>query len=200
MLVARLPGFLGPADAARVLAYAIESEARFVPSGVGAVERLDNQVRSSSRLESLGPVKELFEAAVRARIPELIAALGVNPFELSGLELEIVATGPGGFYRRHVDLITGEDRKTRDTDRVLSLVYYLHREPKPFSGGELKVYPMWSAGDTLAPETVTPQHDMAVAFSSWAPHEILEVTGSSQLFADSRFTVNCWVLRPQQGA
>lgn len=188
------PGFLGKEAAALVLDYAIANERRFVPAMVGLDGEVDHETRRSVRLDDLGPMRELLEAAAARRVPEMIADLGLSPFEVSGFEVELAATSHAGYYRRHIDLLTGPRRAGRESDRVISVVYYLHREPRRFTGGQLRMYPMWGAapGDH---EDFTPEHDTAVAFSSWVPHEVLPVVASSTAFCDARFTVNCWILR-----
>lgn len=47
---------------------------------------------------------------------------------------------------------------------------------------------------------VTPEQVVAVAFSSWMPHEVLPVSRHSRLYSDSYFSINCWMLRARTHA
>ena len=60
---------------------------------------------------------------------------------------------------------------------MVSGVYHFHREPKALSGGGLRLHRF---GATLK-----------------APHEVRPVACPSMAFADSRFSVNCWIYRPR---
>ncbi|ROZ66372.1 2OG-Fe(II) oxygenase [Ramlibacter sp. WS9] len=194
-----IPGLLGPDAASGLLNYAIANEARFQETTVGTDARVKHTARRSRLLTDIGPYRDMIEKRVAKAVPELIDRLGLTPFQATGFEVELVAHGDGAFYRRHIDVFTGSDRAPGDAaaDRLISLVYYLHREPKGFSGGELRLYPQIRPTD-ISPEggiDVVPQHDMAVAFSSWLPHEVRAVTCPTGQFGDARFAVNCWVLR-----
>ena len=152
-------------------------------------------------MSDLGPFKQLIEQRVLGLVPEFIAQLGLTPFTPTGVELEAAAHGEGAFYRRHIDLFTAAERN-EEADRLISLVYYFHKDPKSFSGGLLRLYPSPGvAGRLDEPATdVTPEQDLAIAFSSWLPHEILPVSCPSGQFSDSRFAINCWVLRARTPA
>ena len=92
--------------------------------------------------------------------------------------MQITASNDGDYFRLHQD--GGPD----DT-REITFVYFLHGEPRPFSGGELKI----------RDSTVMPLGDTLVLFPSCSVHEVLPVQVPSRQFADSRFTVNGWIHR-----
>lgn len=192
MLYQVIHGFLDCINA-QLLEYAITCKQSFQQSTVGTTDRYDPASRESSLLLNLGPFKEIIEQRVLELVPVLIEQLGLSPFTACGVETQIAAHGEGGFYRRHIDLFTGKDRK--NADRLISLVYYFHKEPKSFTGGVLRLYPgIASAPDEQVIDIVAAQ-DMAVAFSSWVSHEVMQVSCPSGEFDDSRFAINCWVLR-----
>ena len=188
--------FLGPDLNFRLLDFVLANESRFEQSGVGKTGSHDPTFRVSSILSDLGPFKALIEQRVLDLVPSLIMKLGLTPFTPTGVEIEAAAHGEGAFYRRHIDLFTAAERN-EEADRLISLVYYFHKDPKSFSGGLLRLYPSPGvAGRLDEPATdVTPEQDLAIAFSSWMPHEILPVSCPSGRFSDSRFAINCWVLR-----
>jgi Rps23 Pro-64 3,4-dihydroxylase Tpa1-like proline 4-hydroxylase len=76
-------------------------------------------------------------------------------------------------------------------------VYFLHGEPRRFSGGELRIcQTRWIDGRlTPADIKLPPQGDTLVLFPSLQAHEVLPVDVPSGAFADSRFTVNGWIHR-----
>jgi Rps23 Pro-64 3,4-dihydroxylase Tpa1-like proline 4-hydroxylase len=110
------------------------------------------------------------------------------------VELELVAHGDGAFYRRHIDTQTATERSHI---RVLSGVYYFHRQPKRFTGGALRLY---AIGDPQRFTDIEPTHNTLVVFPAWAPHEVQPVRCPSGQFMDSRFAINCWLHARPPGA
>jgi len=109
------------------------------------------------------------------------------------LEIELVAHANGGFFKRHIDTVTGNTRADSG-DRAICCVYYFFREPKVFSGGESRLHPLRTVSDPAPPTIdVAIANDTLVAFSSWMPHEVLPVANPSTEFADARFSINCWM-------
>jgi Rps23 Pro-64 3,4-dihydroxylase Tpa1-like proline 4-hydroxylase len=78
-------------------------------------------------------------------------------------------------------------------------VYYFNREPKGFTGGELRIYDdvvrngKLSSTDTF--QVIEPRHNSIVFFQSAIMHEVMPVSMPSKQFRDARFTVNGWVER-----
>ncbi|MFF2412593.1 2OG-Fe(II) oxygenase [Streptomyces sp. NPDC058092] len=83
-------------------------------------------------------------------------------------------------------------------------MYYLHRTPRPFDGGELRVF---DVALPLHTETAgkweertwrdwEPEHDSIVFFRPTAWHEVRPVGCPSKQHADSRFAVNGWLCSP----
>jgi SM-20-related protein len=195
MLYLTVPEFFGRETVEALLAYALANEEHFEQTGIGTVNEVSGNVRQSRKLADLGPFAKLVEARVAALIPHAVAALRLSPFEHTSMELELVAHEDGAFYRRHIDVFTDHHRKEMKSDRLLSVVYYFYRDPKAFSGGELRIHP--APPPTTGPlfVDVMPEQDTAVVFSSWVPHEVMPVHCPSSQFADARFAINCWVVR-----
>ena len=188
-----LNNFLGAETCSELLQFAIASEAEFRPTDVGNLAEPNANVRRSVCLESIGHFADVIDARLQQVIPELTSGLRLSKFETAVIDLEMVSHGDGGFYARHIDTFTGKDRPERG-DRVISCVYYFFREPKAFTGGELRLHPLRTKS---APEPekidLTINNDMLIAFSSWLPHEVRRISNASNEFADSRFSVNCWI-------
>jgi SM-20-related protein len=197
MLYKSLPGFLGDEIRIPLLEYVLANESHFEPAKVGNALGLhqDDRVRVSRRLENLGDFGPVIEQRVLAQVPDLIAALGLMPFQPDGVETEIVAHGDGAFFKPHIDTFTGTGRNIKE--RLLSLVYYFYQEPRSFTGGSLRLFPLPGLAGTGMEKGVdiTIEQDTAVAFPSWLPHEVMRISCPSRKFAESRFAINCWIRR-----
>jgi len=192
-------GFLGNKIRDNLLQYALTNENLFEMARVGGSGdfREDKEVRVSRRLRELGDFKGIIEQQVLLHLPQLLSDLGVLPFDPAGVEIEMVAHGDGDFYGRHIDVITDRERSNSIGDRMITVVYYFFREPRSFNGGALKLFPLPTSTVKRAERSIDIEidQDLAVAFSSWLPHEVMKVKCPDCKFADSRFSVNCWVLR-----
>lgn len=190
-----IKNFLGTELASECLRYAIASESEFCPTAVGGVLEPNLAIRRSVRVENIGELHSIVEQRIQHAIPDLARDLRLSPFVAGQIEIEMVAHADGGFYGRHIDTFTGKTR-SESGDRVISCVYYFFKQPKSFSGGELRLYPLRTAANPL-PEAIdiAIENDSLVAFSSWMPHEVLPVLNPSPAFEDSRFSINCWVYR-----
>jgi SM-20-related protein len=186
-------GWLGQATVDRLLDYAQAKRQRFATSslGYGDKARIDPARRVSEKLKDLGPLTAEIEARMREAVPSLITALGGATFTPAGFELELVAHNDDAFYARHKDTIL-KDAGVQST-RVISAVYYFHRQPKAFSGGVLRLHSLAASGAPGTFVDIEPEHDALAFFPSWYPHEVLPVSCPSGRFEDSRFAVNCWV-------
>jgi SM-20-related protein len=181
--------FLPPEIVAALLAFAEQHEHEFSPTGVGDDPRaaVNPAVRVSTGLRRIGRFRPLLKARLLELAPGLIAALKLTPFEVSQVELQLVAHGDGAFYVRHID--TQMIRPTEHI-RLLSGVYYVHRQPKAFAGGALRLY---AIGDDRRFVDIEPACNALLVFPSWAPHQVMPVSCPSGRFADSRFAINCWL-------
>jgi SM-20-related protein len=191
-----LEGFLQADEVDRLLAHVATHEAAFTATHVGdkAAIRLDPAIRVSSSTDDLGQFRPLLRNRLKGMAQALTAELKLSPFGAARVELELVAHGDGAFYRRHIDTQTATERSHI---RVLSGVYYFHRQPKRFTGGALRLY---AIGDPARFADIEPTHNSLVVFPSWAPHEVRPVSSPSGQFMDSRFAINCWLHAASPGA
>lgn len=117
------------------------------------------------------------------------------PFTVGRVECQVTASTDGSYFRPHTDAGKG----AIDATRKLTYVYYFNREPKGFTGGELRVYNdelrngKFSSTDTF--QLVEPRNNSIVFFNAAIMHEVRPVQVASKAFADSRFTVNGWIHR-----
>ena len=172
-----------------LLARVLASEAQFQPSAT-------HDARSDYRHSLvMNPPPELVHpvvARVRSITPDVLPELRVQPIVVGIVEAQITASIDGSFFGVHTDA----DR-VKVPKRYLTYVYYFNRQPKGFSGGELRIYDdvlrnnKLARGDTF--RTIEPLHNRLVLFWARTMHEVMPVRVASQAFADARFTVNGWV-------
>jgi Rps23 Pro-64 3,4-dihydroxylase Tpa1-like proline 4-hydroxylase len=192
------PDWLGEALSDALLDYAIARQADFTPSEVITKEGSTSilpVIRKSWRLPDLGPCQAPFEDRIRQAVPDLEARLGRLRGGVKTLFIELAAHGDGAHFLPHMDTHTGPWARTRATRRI-SLITYLHRRPKAFSGGQLRLFSL--SGERH--QDIEPDHGLMVAFPSWAQHSVQPVSVPSGAFADSRFAVNVWVYDQTRGA
>lgn len=179
-----------------LLDFIISQEKAFKPATV--IERgeealvVNKQLRRGHTLDNLGKFEEMFVKHLREQLHPVLSRLGHKAFPLGRIELQVTASNDGDYFRLH------QDSDAKDT-REVSLVYFLHGEPRRFSGGELRLYQTRVIDGQLVPadrsRTLSPHQDTIVFFPSLNEHELLPVRVPSRAFADSRFTVNGWIHR-----
>ncbi|QDX25061.1 2OG-Fe(II) oxygenase [Sphingomonas suaedae] len=180
--------------AARLLKFVLEREPVFADTTIGntANKFVRKSVRSSRATQDFGDLRAEVEARFRARLPAAISRLGLAPFALKGLSMELAAHGDGDFYHRHIDtfVASGPPRP----DRILTGVYYFHATPCGFTGGDLRLHSLRSADDGGSHVDIAPKNDRLLLFPAWAPHEVRPVSCPDRDFGQSRFAINCWYL------
>lgn len=184
--------FLPSEEHKAILDWALANRASFAPSLVGSGTLRADFRSSATARGSDYPWKDAFRQRVDDAVPALAQALGVAAFAVEQIQLSLIAYNDGDFYREHIDTEPSRDR-AHGGDRVLSAVYYFHREPKGYSGGALRLHAFNPASDRF--EDVAPEQNGLIAFPSFARHEVRPVICPSRRFEDSRFAINCWVRR-----
>ena len=118
---------------------------------------------------------------------------GYGKVPLGATEVQVTASGDGDHFGVHTDDGVEGGRYFL---RLVTFVYYLHRQPRPFSGGALRVYDSQMSDDGWEPAPtwidVDPVDNRLVMFLSDRYHEVLRVECESDRLADRRFTVNGW--------
>jgi SM-20-related protein len=193
-----LDEFLTATELHTLRQYVLEQEIRFELSEVlspgvtgGAV---DYEHRRSRVLMDLGGHESMIVDRVLTCLPRVLQKWGRDPFPISRMETQATASNHGDFFRCHSDN-GAEAVKARE----ITFVYFFHREPKQFSGGELRIYDSRRENENYVPtanyRTIVPEQNQLVLFASGLSHEITPVDCPSGQFTDSRFTVNGWVHR-----
>jgi SM-20-related protein len=188
----QLDGFLGADEFAWLRDTVFAAQDRFVSSWVN-----DNNkdYRQSLVLDAPPAVEGLIVGKIRTAMPEVIAQLKMKAFAVGRIECQVTASADGSYFRVHTDSGTSEDVAKRE----LTYVYYFNREPKGFTGGELRIYDDQVRNDKLALaesfRVVEPRNNSIIFFHAATMHEVTKVEVASKEFRDSRFTVNGWVHR-----
>lgn len=193
--VCRITRFLGEHTSAALLDRAVAATGDTQPSLVDDRQVLPDIRRSRSTAHF--PAPELL-AAIDEVLPAVEHTLGVSCAHTEP-EYTLNVHNDGDYYRSHQD--TSPEYAPR---RLLTFVYYLHRTPRPFTGGELRVF---DAALPLHTGTTgdwrqrtwrdwEPEHDSIVFFLPTAWHEVRPVACPTGRHADSRFAVNGWLCAP----
>ncbi|KQX19303.1 MULTISPECIES: 2OG-Fe(II) oxygenase [unclassified Sphingomonas] len=180
--------------AAQLLEFVLERESVFTDATVGrnAGKAVRKTIRSSRTTQDFGALHDTLEDRFRSVLPAVLSRLGLAPFALTGLSMELAAHGDGDFYHRHIDTFVASTAS--GVDRVLTGVYYFHAMPRAFSGGELRLHSLRAVEHGSTHVDVAPQNDRLLLFPAWAPHEVRPVSCPGGAFAQSRFAINCWYL------
>jgi len=193
-----LDEFLVPEELNSIIEYTRSREGDFqlseviAPGQTGAT--LDYEHRRSRVLMDIGEHQAVVLNRIQAYLPRVLQKMGREVFPVTRVEAQITASNDGDFFRNHND--NGQDEIA---SRELTFVYFFHREPKAFQGGELRIYDSkWENGEYVSTgnyQTIVPEQNQVVFFPSSLLHEITPVECPSLAFADSRFTVNGWFHR-----
>ncbi len=190
-----LDEFLAPQELEELLHYTLRHEQDFRNSEViapsGEIGVADYSHRRSRVLMELGRHEGVILSRIRHVLPSVLEQLEIDEFAITRTEVQVTASNDGDFFRAHCD-----DAQQLIASRTLTFVYFFHREPRQFSGGELRLHdspqdnPHTGTGSY---ETIVPQQNQIVFFPCSTLHEISQVRCASGAFTDSRFTVNGWL-------
>ena len=188
--------FLTPAELNGLQQYVGAQETQFQISevlspGVSG-SAIDYEQRRSRVLMDLGGHERMIVDRLLTCLPRVLQKWGRDPFAVSRIETQTTASNHGDFFRCHSDNAADEV-----ASREVTFVYFFHREPKQFTGGELRIYDSRRENENYVPtanyRTIVPEQNQLVMFASGLSHEITPVDCPSGQFADSRFTINGWI-------
>ncbi len=191
--------FLTPGENQALLEYVLENERNFETSAVVETDEDKKKRRNHRRSKVLFQIKtskwlNVFQSRLKLYLPHIQSILNIAPFRLGNFEIQLTASNDGDYFKAHADHSPEAERLAT---RQITYVYYLSREPVPFTGGGLLLYRHWpdpsSYQNVKSVTTVTPRNNCLVAFASNRWHELDLVRCPSGKFADSRFTVNGWL-------
>ncbi|VXD10302.1 2OG-Fe(II) oxygenase [Planktothrix serta PCC 8927] len=187
----QIDNFLSEEDYQKFLNLTIANQNNFFPS---EVMNDASKYRQSYILlpEHFAEFHELLSQKILTARPTVMQQLKMQMFLVAHLEMQITAHLHGGYYKIHQDVDAG-----KASNRRLTYVYYFYQEPKPFYGGDLRLYQTKIHGNqALIQESFTqiePRNNSIIFFDSRCKHEVLPVYCPSQQFTDGRFTLNGWI-------
>jgi Rps23 Pro-64 3,4-dihydroxylase Tpa1-like proline 4-hydroxylase len=181
--------FLTREEKDEIFSYANQRQYDFQPSRVtGGIPNF----RRSVVLYDFDHVRCEFESRISRVLPDVLNSIPVSLPEYPNYETQLTASRHGDFFRLHSD-----SQSLETSHRILTFLYYFHREPKSFTGGELRLYDSMVIDNTcIASHTyreLSPESNLLIFFPSRVFHEVLPVVCGSDEFTDSRFTVNGWI-------
>lgn len=192
-----LNNFFG-SEQTRLLDEVIIHQSAFKPATVLASGQkkptVDERMRKALTLDDVGFIEKAFLKQLKGVLKPALERMGITGFPVGRIELQITASGNRDYYRMHRDADS-------DSTREISFVYFLHSEPRRFSGGELRLYDDKRVSGKAHADCsllLSPRQDMLVIFPSRTSHELLPVRVPSEDFADSRFTINGWIHKAQK--
>lgn len=190
-----LPEFLVPAELQTITRFALENEDNFQTSQVVTPGETSGSVDFTSRrsrvLTDLGELGDMFRERVRRVLPLVGQRLGIDTTSIREIDVQLTASNDDEFFVPHIDSGAAFPR------RAITYVYFFHREPAAFTGGELRLFHQSAVTEAdRTPSrfsTVVPAQNQIVFFPSSLLHEVSRVSVPSHAFQDSRFTVNGWI-------
>jgi predicted 2-oxoglutarate/Fe(II)-dependent dioxygenase YbiX len=123
----------------------------------------------------------------------VLERLGLGPISRERVDVQLVCYPAGGKYRPHRDAAPG---KGPHHWRRLTFIWYVHDEPKAFTGGDLLLH------DDAAPDGANtagwftrflPVRNMALLFPSNRLHEVTPVLSTPDDVLAGRLAVNVWL-------
>ncbi len=191
-----LDEFLAPQELDELISFALQHESEFRNSEVispsGDPQVIDYNHRRSRVLMDLGKHQEIILQRIQSVLPRVLDQLGIEEFPVTEVEAQITASNDGDFFGAHSD-----DAHEVIASRRITFVYFFHREPRQFEGGELRLHDSrWTSGQQIKPgsyQSISPRQNQIVFFPCSLMHEITPVDCPSRAFADSRFTLNGWL-------
>lgn len=177
-----------------------EQKASLQPAGVygdGAIPQIDEAKRVAQRFDQAGMVRAWFLPWLEGVIarPDILPRLGLAAFPMGRRELQVTGHGDGGFFNIHRD--ASADPASPSWARHVTFIYYFHRQPRRFTGGDLLLFDAaghaQSGGEEFSFTRIDPVHNSLVFFQSNRLHTVTRIECPSADLLDGRWTVNGWL-------
>lgn len=190
-----IDGFLDAEHQARLWEVVAAPTAEFFAGSIKGApgEVTDTNLRQAQVMRRAGPIHAWFmpllEAAASA---DVLARLGVAPFEPGTRELQVTRHDDGAHLWMHIDIGPAHPL------RHLTYIYYFHREPRRFDGGDLLLFdqaPDGKRSDLISFTRIAPLNNRLLLFPPNRLHQVSRVSSESHDPLDARWTVNGWLNR-----
>ena len=194
--------FLAPEECDRLLALGVARHEGLTPVETaighkdgGSSSTVDPEVRVGLEADARTTKEARLRIVpkIRSVLPDVLARLGMAGLDRYQLEVAMRVYLTGGFFQAHRDSAYEAFRS-----RKLSFVYFFHRRPRRFSGGDLLLYDTdvdAGACDSAAFSRITPLRNGIVFFPSACWHQATPVQCGTDDFEDGRWVLNGHVRR-----
>ncbi|GAB6039793.1 2OG-Fe(II) oxygenase [Endothiovibrio diazotrophicus] len=137
-------------------------------------------------------IRDWYTERLGRLIEPCLATLGIAPFVPARWELHLLSYGDGDHFSIHTDTLAREG----GTRRAVTAVYYFHRTPRRFTGGDVLLFDTdRRAGQMETRFTrLTPEDNSLLIFPSDCYHQVTPVHGPANL-EESRFALVAWMHR-----
>ena len=169
------------------LTYMCGHQADFRPAGTmdkDNKKHYETDARNNTDLSLKGhPLKKIIRQRMWEQLPDISCRLGVEPFKIGHIEVQLRAYHRGEYFRTHQDATMG---------RRLNFVCFFYPEPKRYSGGELVIFDTDTEKKTFSHEftRIIPKNNQIVFFPSNYFHAVLPAMPKDDDFLSGRFVIN----------
>ncbi len=144
--------------------------------------------------QSFAPLREVLLHRVQRMFPDVLIQLGMQGFPLREMEAQDIP-----IHAIEGQPISTDANSSETALRVLSFMYFFYQEPRPFTGGELRIYDSQIQNKYLSAaqsyKTIEPRNNSIVFFLASNAYEVLPVHPNSPAFRDRCFRVQGWMRR-----
>jgi Rps23 Pro-64 3,4-dihydroxylase Tpa1-like proline 4-hydroxylase len=133
--------------------------------------------------------RQRFRAAFRQQVIPLLSRLHLPPFTIGLIEIVMRAYQDGHYFKVHRDA----EPNSPFADRIVNFVYFFHRVPRPYAGGDLLLFDSDLEANTCTKSRFTrivPEDNTMIVFPCNFYHCVVPVHCASREFIDSRFVIN----------
>lgn len=188
---ARWCDLLSARETAELYDHVLANQDRFVSAGMKSADgvRVNKRKRDGLVSVEMGEFRSRFVALVKSKLPEVQRRLNISTFDLSRIELKLSNHLDGHFFHTHQDVSRVEED---DDHRVISFLFYFHKQPKAFDGGDLLLFDtnaVQNAYKQIQFTRIPCEHNSMVFFPSECFHCVEPVRLDSNEFGEGRFAV-----------
>lgn len=138
--------------------------------------------------------REVLLHRVQMILSDVLVQLGLEGFPLREMEAEEIPN-----HGTEGQGISSDGNSPETASRVLNFIYFFYQTPKPFTGGEVRVYDSQLVNHQVSAaqsyKTVEPRQNSIVFFLTSNAYEVLRVYPNSPAFRDRCFRVKGWMRR-----
>lgn len=162
--------------------------------------RSDPSIRKAVRIvgEAFPAFADLVGARVGPLLREAWAGWGYEPFEQGAVQMNIAGHADGGFFKAHAD--RGPEGHMSWYRRA-TFLYYFHKRPRRFTGGDLLLIDTDLATQSHGPSytRITPDDGRLLLFPSDFYHQVTPVAMESDDIEDARLAITGWIYERPRG-